>query len=513
MKKISTALISVYHKEGLDDILEVLHRHGCRFISTGGTARYIENSGYEVTETTPLTGYPSILGGRVKTLHPAVFGGILARRDSPDDMDTLRQYGIPPVDLVIVDLYPFENTVAQAASHDDIIEKIDIGGISLIRAAAKNYRDVVCISHSGQYASFAELLQANNGQTPLSYRKELAREAFAVSSYYDTVISRYFSGLLPEAEPVFREAYSKRRKLRYGENPHQQGYFFGDLNGIFEQLHGKELSYNNLLDVDAAVRLIEDFDTSAPVFGIFKHNNACGLSVRDTVEEAYLAALEADPVSAFGGVLITNYPVDIPAAKAMDSLFFEILIAPDFEPGAMEILTRKKKRILLRKKRPLRDSGTPAYSYRSVLNGVLYQETDNVTDSISMLKTVTEKSPATAEINDMLFASVIAKHSKSNAMVLAKDRRMIAAGVGQTSRVDALKQAIDKARHFGLDMQGAVLASDAFLPFADSAEIAYHAGIRAIIQPGGSIRDRETIAYCNAHGMAMVFTGHRHFKH
>jgi len=510
MKKVKTVLISVFHKDGLLPLLEVLANNNCRFISTGGTAEFIRKAGYQVIEVASLTGYPSILGGRVKTLHPTIFGGILARQSHEEDSLTLKKYNIPYIDMVVVDLYPFEETVHSGASHEEIIEKIDIGGISLIRAAAKNYKDVVCISHQNQYPEITRVLQENNGKTDENFRRKAALQSFAVSAHYDSMISKYISHLIPENEPVFRESFQQTMTLRYGENPHQKGYYFGNLEEIFDKFNGKDLSYNNLLDIDAAVRLMEDLDKNIPAFAILKHNNACGLSIRPTVLQAYRDALAGDPVSAFGGILISNHPIDIDSAREIHKLFFEVIIAPAYKPEALSILKQKKNRIILKKKTDLTGN---KYIYRTALNGVLYQERDAVIDDSSMLQTVTRKKADSKQIEDLLFASVIAKHSKSNTIVLVKNKQLLAAGVGQTSRIDALQQAIEKAKHFGFDLTGAVMASDAFFPFPDSVEMAHLAGITAVIQPGGSIKDNLSIEYCDTHNVAMVFTGKRHFKH
>lgn len=505
-KKISTALISVFHKDGLDRILSLLHSNGVKFLSTGGTRQFIESLGYECDAVEDLTSYPSILGGRVKTLHPKVFGGILGRRDMDSDIAQMQQYEIPEIDLVIVDLYPFEDTVASGASHADIIEKIDIGGISLIRAAAKNYAHVAIVASKAQYAPFAEMLERHNdASTTLEERLWLAKEAFAVSSAYDSHIFNYFD--MPEGPSALRLALDHKKELRYGENPHQQGAFFGDFEKLFHQLHGKEISYNNLLDIDAAVCLISEF--TEPTFAILKHNNACGLATRPTMAEAWKDALAGDPVSAFGGVLIANRAIDAETAEEINKIFFEVIIAPEYTEDALKILERKKNRIILVQKTQL----DTKYQIRTVLNGALMQQRDLKVETPDDLTSVTLKSPDNAQIQDMLFANKIVKHSKSNAIVLAKNNQLLASGVGQTSRVDALKQAIAKAQSFGFDLKGAVMASDAFFPFADCVEIAHEAGIDAVIQPGGSIRDNDSIAYCNEHDVAMVTTGIRHFKH
>lgn len=503
-KQIKRALISVYHKERLDLIIKKLHDEGVSFLSTGGTKTFIESQGIPCEAVEELTTYPSILGGRVKTLHPKVFGGILARRDVEKDAEQLTEYQIPEIDLVIVDLYPFEATVAAGADEKNVIEKIDIGGISLIRAAAKNYKDVVILASQDQYMPFLELINQNGAETTLEERRWFAKEAFAVTSHYDSAIFNYFDG---EDASAFRFTANGSKPLRYGENPHQKGYFFGQFNEMFEQLHGKEISYNNLLDIDAAVNLINDFEDIT--FAILKHNNACGLASRDELKTAWKDALAGDPVSAYGGVLITNAIVDKDTAEEINKLFFEVIIAPDYDLDALELLTQKKNRIIL----VLENTKVPQKQFRSVLNGVLVQERDTYQETGGELKTVTEKEPDEDEIDDLLFANKIVKHSKSNAIVLAKDKQLIASGVGQTSRVDALKQAIEKAKSFDFDLQGAVMASDAFFPFNDCVEIAAEAGITAIIQPGGSVRDTDSIEMANQKGVSMVTTGIRHFKH
>ena len=506
-KKIKTALISVYHKEGLDSILSMLHADKVEFLSTGGTKSFIESLGYPCKAVEDLTTYPSILGGRVKTLHPKVFGGILNRRDNETDKAQIAQYEIPEIDLVIVDLYPFEETVASGASHADIIEKIDIGGISLIRAGAKNFNDVVIVASKAQYAPLAEILGKKGAETTLKERQFFAREAFKVSSGYDTAIFNYFDSLEPDAPSALRVAFDDKKHLRYGENPHQAGSFFGRFDDLFEQLHGKEISYNNLLDIDAAVSLIHEF--SDTTFAILKHNNACGLATRPSILDAWKDALAGNPVSAFGGVLVANREIDAPTAEEMNKIFFEVVIAPAYTEEALAILKQKKNRIILLQKAPL----ATKLQFRSVLNGALAQDRDLKIETPEDLTPVTTVKPTDKQIADMLFANKIVKHSKSNAIVLAKNGQLYASGVGQTSRVDALKQAIEKAKSFNFDLNGAVMASDAFFPFADCVEIAHNAGIDAVIQPGGSIRDNESVDYCNANGIAMVTTGFRHFKH
>ena len=505
VKKIKTALVSVFYKDGLEEILSLLNADGVKFLSTGGTKSFIESLGYSCQAVEDLTGYPSILGGRVKTLHPKVFGGILNRRENEGDRQQIAQYEIPEIDLVIVDLYPFEATVASGASDADIIEKIDIGGISLIRGAAKNYNDVVIVASKQQYAPLAEMLKASGASSTLEQRRWFAKEAFAVSSGYDTAIYNYFAGADTDD---LRIALNGQRAMRYGENPHQKGFFYGDLNAMFDQLHGKEISYNNLLDIDAATQLMAEFGTE-PTFAILKHNNACGVATRPTILQAWTDALAGDPVSAFGGVLISNTEIDEEVANEINKIFFEVIIAPSYTEGALNVLEQKKNRIILVQKLP----APRTRQFRSVLNGALVQDRDTAVETPDMLKTVTKVAPTTEQINDLLFANKIVKQSKSNAIVLAKNGQLYASGIGQTSRVDALRQAIAKAQSFGFDLHGAVMASDAFFPFADCVEIADQAGITAVIHPGGSIRDNESVEYCDAHGMAMVTTGIRHFKH
>ena len=503
-KRIKAALVSVFHKDGLDEIITTLHKEGVQLLSTGGTQEFIESLGVPCQRVEDLTGYPSILGGRVKTLHPKVFGGILGRRDNEGDQVQMVNYEIPEIDLVIVDLYPFEATVASGASHEAIIEKIDIGGISLIRAAAKNHKDVVIVASKDQYAALADILRNKGAQTTLEERVWFAKEAFGVSSLYDSAIFNYFDG---ENGSMFRKAINHPKSLRYGENPHQKGYFYGDFEAMFDQIHGKEISYNNLLDINAAVDLIDEFEDTT--FAILKHNNACGLASRDTLLEAWTDALAGDPVSAFGGVLITNRAIDKATAEEINKIFFEVIIAPDYDVNALEILTQKKNRIILVRK----ETEMPRQQYRSVLNGVLVQDRDLKTETPEDCKPVTNKVATAEEIEDMLFANKIVKNSKSNAIVLAKNKQLLASGVGQTSRVDALKHAIEKAQGFGFDLNGAVMASDAFFPFPDCVEIAHEAGVTAVIQPGGSVRDAESVEYCNNNDVAMVITGFRHFKH
>lgn len=506
-KKITSALISVFSKEGLGPIVKKLNEQNVKIYSTGGTEKFINDLGIEVIAVEDLTDYPSILGGRVKTLHPKVFGGILNRQDHKGDVAEMEQYNIPQIDAVIVDLYPFEKTVASGASDEDIIEKIDIGGISLIRAAAKNFKDTICVSSVEDYAEFLALISANDGEISLKDRKRFAAKSFNVSSNYDTAIFNYFNS--EEKLPAFKISETNGQELRYGENPHQKGFFFGNFDEIFTKLHGKELSYNNLLDVDAAVNLMNEFKGEAPTFAILKHNNACGIAQRETVQQAYMAALAGDPVSAFGGILITNAQIDEATANEINDLFCEVVIAPSYSAKAQEILESKKNRILLIQK----EIALPATTVRTCLNGVLVQEKDTITDSSEILTHATNNKPNSTELEDLLFASKICKHTKSNTIVLAKGKQLCASGTGQTSRVDALRQAIEKAKAFNFNLEGAVMASDAFFPFPDCVEIADNAGITAVIQPGGSIKDQLSIDYCNAHEMAMVFTGTRHFKH
>ncbi|MBO4870934.1 MAG: bifunctional phosphoribosylaminoimidazolecarboxamide formyltransferase/IMP cyclohydrolase [Muribaculaceae bacterium] len=503
--RIKRALISVFHKDGLEDILKILADSSVQFLSTGGTRSFIQSLGYECEAVEDLTGYPSIFGGRVKTLHPKVFGGILHRRELAEDQAQASQYDIPAIDLVIVDLYPFEETVASGASEVDIIEKIDIGGISLIRAAAKNFADVAIVASKAQYASLLAMMRGHGmAATTLEERRALACEAFAVSSAYDSHIFNYFNA---GGHSHLRLAVDGDKPLRYGENPHQWGCFHGDFDQMFTQLHGKEISYNNLLDIDAAVRLIKDFEQ--PTFAILKHNNACGLATRAVLVDAYRAALAGDPVSAFGGVHVTNREIDEDTATEMNKIFIEVCIAPGYTPTALEILQQKKNRIILQ----MKDFNLPATQVRTVLNGALEQTCDVMKEQPSDLRQVTKKAVTAEEEADLLLANIIVKHCKSNAIVLAKNGMLLANGVGQTSRVDALKQAIEKARVHGHDLKGAVMASDAFFPFGDCVEIAHKAGITAVIQPGGSVRDEESIDYCNENDMAMVMTGIRHFRH
>jgi phosphoribosylaminoimidazolecarboxamide formyltransferase/IMP cyclohydrolase len=505
MKKIKSALISVFYKDNLEKIVELLKKHQVKIYSTGGTQSFLEGQGAAVISVESLTGYPSILGGRVKTLHPKVFGGILARRAEDSDLQQINQYEIPEIDLVIVDLYPFEETLASGAKEEDIIEKIDIGGISLIRAAAKNFADVAIVASQAQYGLLADILEKNEGATTLEDRKLLAAHAFNISSHYDSAIFNYFNQSF--TIPSFKQSLLNGETLRYGENPHQKGYFYGKLDEMFEQLHGKELSYNNLVDVDAAVGLIAEFEK--PAFVIIKHTNACGVAMAENAQKAYLNALACDPVSAFGGVIVSNQTIDLATAEELNKLFFEILIAPAFQAEALNVLKSKKNRILL-----IQKTGLPTTPlFKSLLNGIISQERDLVSETAADLKVVTSKSPSQEEVEALLFAAKVCKHTKSNTIVLAKKDQLIASGVGQTSRVDALKQAIEKAHNFGFSLKGAVMASDAFFPFPDCVEIAHQAGITAVIQPGGSIKDQESIDYCNQAGMSMAMTGIRHFLH
>ena len=506
-KRIKSALISVFNKEGLAPVVKKLNQQGVTIFSTGGTQKFINDLGITVVPAEEITEYPSILGGRVKTLHPKIFGGILNRQDNPQDIDEMEAFTIPQIDAVIVDLYPFEKTVASGASVEDIIEKIDIGGISLIRAAAKNYKDVICVSSVEDYAEFLKLISNDNGDISIEDRKRFATKSFNVSSHYDSAIFNYFNK--EKKEVTLKISETQGKALRYGENPHQKGYFFGDFKAMFTKFHGKELSYNNLLDVDAAVNLMNEFYGEEPTFAILKHNNACGVAQRATLQKAYIDALAGDPVSAFGGVLISNCEIDLATAEEINNLFCEVVIAPSFSKKAETVLKGKKNRILL-----IQNSiNLPETNIRTCLNGVLVQEKDTITDDKSILENATNSTPIANEIEDLLFASKICKHTKSNTIVLAKNKQLCASGTGQTSRVDALNQAIHKATSFGFNLSGAVMSSDAFFPFPDCVEIAKNAGITAVIQPGGSIKDQLSIDYCNANNIAMVFTKTRHFKH
>jgi phosphoribosylaminoimidazolecarboxamide formyltransferase/IMP cyclohydrolase len=504
--KIQSALISVFYKDQLEPILKVLKENDVTIYSTGGTQKFIQALNIEVTAVESVTGYPSILGGRVKTLHPKVFGGILSRRDNPSDQKEVKEYDIPDLDLIIVDLYPFEETVLSGAEEQSIIEKIDIGGISLIRAAAKNFKDVTIVASKDQYGEILKVLEEKDCCTDLDDRKYFAAQAFNISSHYDTAIFNYFNAGLQI--PALKISEMQATELRYGENPHQKGVFYGDLNSLFEQIHGKALSYNNLVDIDAAISLVEEFDEET-AFAILKHTNACGVATGTDVKDAYLKAFEADTISAFGGILSTNRTVDLPAVEEINKLFFEVIIAPEYTSEALDLLKSKKNRIILLKKDKLRDTKIA----KTLLNGILEQDKDLKTDGFSDLKVATKRATTDEENKALLFASKVCKHTKSNTIVLAKEGQLLASGVGQTSRVDALKQAIEKAGNFGMNLEGAVMASDAFFPFPDCVEIAEKAGIKAVIQPGGSIRDKDSIAYCDDHNMAMVFTGFRHFKH
>jgi len=506
-KKITSALISVFHKDGLEPIVQKLNELGVIIYSTGGTQQFINDLGINVIPVEKVTDYPSILGGRVKTLHPKVFGGILNRQHNEGDVAEMKAYNIPQLDVVIVDLYPFEKTVASGASEADIIEKIDIGGISLIRAAAKNYVDTICVSSMEDYQEFLEIILENNGEISLKSRKHFAAKAFNVSSHYDSAIFNYFNQ--DHNISALKISEQNGKVLRYGENPHQKGFFFGDFEAIFDKLHGKELSYNNLLDVDAAVNLMNEFKDEAPTFAILKHNNACGIAQRKTVLEAYNDALAGDPVSAFGGILISNVEIDEAASEEIHKLFCEVVIAPSYSEKALEILKGKKNRIILIQK----VIELPETTVRTCLNGILVQEKDKLTDKLENLTYQTDNKPTTNELNDLIFASKICKNTKSNTIVLVKNNQLCASGTGQTSRVDALNQAIVKATAFNFDLKGSVMASDAFFPFPDCVEIADNVGVTAVIQPGGSIKDQLSIDYCNANSMAMVFTGTRHFKH
>jgi phosphoribosylaminoimidazolecarboxamide formyltransferase/IMP cyclohydrolase len=505
MKKIKSALISVYYKDKLEPLVALLNKYNVQLYSTGGTQTFLEGQGAQVTAVEDLTQYPAIFGGRVKTLHPKVFGGILHRRNHETDLAETERYEIPAIDLVIVDLYPFEETVASGASEEDTIEKIDIGGISLIRAAAKNFKDVLVVSSREQYTEVADLLSQKEGATDLEDRKRFAAKAFDISSHYDTHIFNYLNA---GETPVFKASLRQRTPLRYGENPHQQGAFYGDLTALFDQLHGKQLSYNNLVDVDAAVNLISEF-TDEPAVAIIKHTNACGVAVAATIEQAYLNALACDPVSAFGGVIVANKPINKATAEELHKLFFEVLIAPEFEPEALTVLQGKKNRILLRRK----NIALPEKQIKTLLNGIIEQDKDLKTETEADFKVVTKRATTPEENQALVFAAKVCKHTKSNTIVLARANQLLASGVGQTSRVDALRQAIEKAESFGFSLKGAVMASDAFFPFPDCVEIASKVGIEAVVQPGGSVKDQDSIDYCDSQNMAMVFTGVRHFLH
>ncbi len=504
VKKIKSALISVYHKTNLEEIISNLSKQNVEIYSTGGTKDFIEGLGVKVTSVEEVTSYPSILGGRVKTLHPKIFGGVLARRDDQEDLKQMNGYNIPEIDLVIVDLYPFEDTVASGAEEKDVIEKIDIGGISLIRAAAKNFKDVVIVPSQEQYGFLLDILKEGN-TTTIEQRKQLATEAFNLSSHYDTAIFNYFNK--DKTIKAFKQSVTKSIELRYGENPHQKSTFYGDFNNLFEKLHGKEISYNNLLDIEAAVYLIDEFKETT--FAVLKHNNACGIASRENLTDAWKDALAGDPVSAYGGILITNRELDKTTAAEIDQLFYEVIIAPAYAQEALDILMKKKTRIILIRK-PVE---LPKIQYRTLLNGVVEQDRDTSMETKKEMQPVTNRKPTEQEYEDLEFANKVVKHSKSNTIVLTKNKQLMASGVGQTSRVDALKQAIEKARNFGFELEGGVMASDAFFPFPDCVEISNNVGVNIVIQPGGSIRDKASIEYCDEHNMAMVFTGVRHFKH
>lgn len=505
LKLAKSALISVFNKDGLEPVIKKLNDLGITIYSTGGTEDFIKKLGVKVIPVEDVTSYPSILGGRVKTLHPKVFGGILNRQDHQGDISEMQKYEIPQIDIVIVDLYPFEKTVASGASDEDIVEKIDIGGISLIRAAAKNFKDVLCVSSVSDYSEFLDLISENQGETSLEDRRRFAAKSFNISSHYDTAIFNFFN----EVESTFKLSFTQAKPLRYGENPHQKGTFYGSFEEMFDQVHGKELSYNNLLDVDAAVNLMNEFKNDDPTFAILKHNNACGLAQRKSLLDAYKDALAGDPVSAFGGVLISNVEIDSATAVEIHNLFCEVVIAPSYAADALEVLKGKKNRIILIQK----EVELPKHLVRTCLNGVLVQDKDFKTDTLEDLTQATNNKPDPNELNDLIFASKICKHTKSNTIVLAKNKQLLACGTGQTSRVDALRQSIEKANSFNFDLKGAVMASDAFFPFPDCVEIAGNEGITAVIQPGGSIKDQLSIDYCNNNNIAMMMTGIRHFKH
>ena len=507
-KTIKSALISVFHKDGLDEILPLLLQHNITIYSTGGTQKLLENAGIKVHAVEDLTTYPSILDGRVKTLHPKVFGGILSRREE-DHLSQLRQYDIPEIDLVVVDLYPFEDTLAHTDDEATIIEKIDIGGISLIRAAAKNYKDVVVIPSKSQYEDLHKILAEQDGATSIADRKKLAMKAFQVSSHYDTCIFNYFNEDFADQDHL-KVSIASRQELRYGENPHQMASYYGDLSSEFDILGGKSLSYNNLVDIDSAVDIMREFDqTDEITFAILKHTNTCGVATRGTLLEAYQAALAGDPISAFGGILISNAPIDLVTAQEIDKQFYEVLIAPDFEEDALGLLRKKKNRRLLKRAAGL----PPKVKIKTILGGIIAQDTDHKMEVSDDLEVVTKVKPSSSQIDQLLFANKIVKHLKSNTIVLVKDHQLIGMGCGQTSRVDACKQAIDKAKRMGFTVEGAVMASDAFFPFPDCVEIAHGEGVSAVIQPGGSIKDNLSIEFCDAHEVAMVMTGVRHFKH
>ena len=505
MLKIKSALISVFDKNGIESIAKKLNSLGVKIYSTGGTEIYLKEIGIPVIKVEDITSYPSILGGRVKTLHPKVFGGILNRRTNIKDIEDINNFEIPSIDLVIVDLYPFEKTVESRESENEIIEKIDIGGIALIRAAAKNFKDVICVSSKDDYNNFIDLLEKNAGNFDEITRRKYAVKAFNISSHYDTAIFNYFNN----EKNILKSSFLNGKSLRYGENPHQNGTYFGDFNSLFDQLNGKELSYNNFLDIDSAVNLISEFTNDNPTFAILKHNNACGLSTRNSVLEAYKDALAGDPISAFGGILICNKAIDLASSEEINKLFCEVIIAPDYDKDAFDLLKSKKKRIILK----LKNNNLSKNIIRTCLNGILFQDKDNKTDSIEDFSIPTFKKPSDTETEDLIFASKICKHTKSNTIVLAKNQQLISSGTGQTSRVDALKQAIEKSKNLNFNLDGTVMASDAFFPFPDCVEIAHKQGIVSVIQPGGSIKDNLSIDYCNKNNISMVLTGTRHFKH
>ena len=505
MLKIKSALISVFDKNGIETIAKKLNSLGIKIFSTGGTELYLKEIGIPVIKIEDITSYPSILGGRVKTLHPKVFGGILSRRNNEKDTEDINNYEIPTIDLVIVDLYPFEKTVESGESENNIIEKIDIGGVSLIRAAAKNFKDVICVSSKDDYNNFINLLEKNSGEFDEITRRKYAARAFNISSHYDTAIFNYFNN----EKNTYKSSFINGKSLRYGENPHQNGIYFGDLDSLFDQLNGKELSYNNFLDIDSAVNLMSEFKSDLPTFAILKHNNACGISTRKSVLAAYQDALAGDPISAFGGILICNKTIDHASSEEINKLFCEVVIAPGYDKDAFELLKSKKNRIILK----LKNNNLSKKIVRTCLNGILFQDKDNKTDSIEDFSIPTVKKPSDKETEDLIFASKICKHTKSNTIVLAKNKQLISSGTGQTSRVDALKQAIEKSKNFNFNLDGSVMASDAFFPFPDCVEIAHNQGISSVIQPGGSIKDNLSIDYCNKNNLSMVLTGIRHFKH
>jgi len=507
-KKIKSALISVFDKSGLENITNSLKQLDIKIYSTGGTFDHLVKNGLNPIQVEDITSYPSILDGRVKTLHPKVFGGILARREE-DHLSQLQKYEIPEIDLVVVDLYPFEDTVVSTTDENKIIEKIDIGGIALIRAAAKNYNDVLIIPSKNQYSFLEKVLADQKGETTYTDRKKMALAAFGVSSHYDTAIFNYFNNTSEEKEERFKHSISNSSILRYGENPHQKGIFFGELNNVFEKLSGKELSFNNLVDVDAAVQLMAEFENDAPTFAVLKHTNACGVATRSNVYDAWTHALAGDPVSAFGGILISNSKIDLKTAEEINKLFYEVLLAPDFDQDAKDLLTKKKKRVLLKVNSYYRQNK----SFKSILNGVIQQDMDLKIEAASDFECKTKMEPTATQIKDLEFANKLVKHLKSNTIVLARNNQLLGMGCGQTSRVDACKQAIEKAKNFGFDLEGAVMASDAFFPFPDCVEIAHSEGIKAVIQPGGSIKDQLSIDFCDENNLPMVFTSTRHFKH